>query len=75
LYVYRWENSQSIKPALYKGLPIPDLEDYLQDKHDGGVFLIIIRRGEIMLESGLIAICPLPSRKQAFEAFQVKYGW
>ena len=75
LYVYRWDGRRRIKPAIYKGRPIQKLEEYLQDKYDGGEFHVMIRRGETMLVSGLLLICPLPSRREAFEAFKVTYGW
>jgi len=74
LYVYRWENNRRVKPAIYVG-PLFDIFEYLQDKHDGGEFNFMVRRGETMLLSELVGIAPLPSRRKALEAHKLKYGW
>ena len=61
LYVYRLDSAgNSIKPAILKCGPFSDLQDYLRDKHGGGAFLVMIRRGETMLLSGRIDIAPPP---------------
>ena len=75
LYVYRWENNCTVKPAIYIGPLFEDIFEYLQDKHDGGEFNIMVRRGETMLLSELVRICPLPSRREVFEAHKAKFGW
>jgi hypothetical protein len=75
LYVYRWEDNQRITPAIYNGSPFPEIFDYLRDTHDGGKFNVMVRRGEIMADSALVLICPLPQRREVFEAFKTKYGW
>jgi hypothetical protein len=75
MYVYRVESGKLIKPPVYKGRPFKGLENWLREEHDGGLFQVLIRRGEPMLVSRRILICPLPSRKAAFEAFKIKYGW
>lgn len=56
VYVYRIENGKPVRPALYKGGTFPDLLDFLRDKHGGGNFQLMIRRGEKMLLSGKIGI-------------------
>ena len=58
VYVYRIENGRPVRPALYKGETFPDLMEYLGDKHGGGDFQIMIRRGEKMILSGRIGIEP-----------------
>ena len=67
VYVYRMIDNRKIKPALYVGRPFEDLESYIRDKFGGGLFYIMIRRGEIMLLAGTIAFeLPLsdPRRRQ-----------
>ncbi len=51
-------NGQPVSPALLKCQPFPDLLDYLRDQHGGGNFRLLIRRGDKMLLSGIIAIEP-----------------
>lgn len=75
LYVYRWENNSRITPAIYIGRPFPTIFEYLRDTHDGGKFNVMVRRGETMLDSELVLICPSPDRREVFEAYKAKYGW
>jgi len=74
LYVYRWENNRRVMPVIYIGPPFEDIFEYLQDKHDGGEFNFMVRRGETMLLSELVGISPLPSRRETFEAHRAKFG-
>lgn len=55
VYVYRMIGNKKIKPALYVGRPFETLESYIRDKFGGGLYYIMIRRGEIMLLAGTIA--------------------
>jgi hypothetical protein len=73
MYVYRWQNGENLKPAILNDPPFPNLLSYLQDKHDGGEFHVMFRRGETMLLSGRLLICPLPSRREAFDAFRAAH--
>jgi len=56
IYVYRLRGGQKSKPALYIGRPSPRLIDWLQNKHGGGDFYIMIRRGKCMEISGIMGI-------------------
>ena len=56
LYVYRLQNNKAIKPAMIKGIPFPELLDVLRDKHGGGQFRVMIRRGETLLLAGRIGV-------------------
>jgi hypothetical protein len=55
-YVYRLQDGQKEKPALFIGTPYYDLVDWLRDMHGGGEFHIIIRRGKPMELSGILCI-------------------
>jgi hypothetical protein len=58
VYVYRIRDDKLVKPALYKGQPIPDIDKYLVEQFDGGLFYIMIRRGAEALMSGRFPIEP-----------------
>lgn len=60
IYVYRLQNDRPVRPALFKGMPFPELLDFLRDEHGGGKFQVMIRRGEQMLLTGRIGIIALP---------------
>jgi hypothetical protein len=63
LYVYRIENDQPVRPALFKGRTFPGLLDCLRDEHGGGKFRLLIRRADKMILSGTIGIArPLKPR-------------
>ncbi|MBL7099976.1 MAG: hypothetical protein ISS15_20150 [Alphaproteobacteria bacterium] len=65
LYAYRLNGEKPVKPAVYKGRPFDDFFDFLRDEHRGGDFLIMFRRGETMLLTGVIAIeAPLFGRQR-----------
>ncbi len=65
MYVYRMVNGHPESPALFKGQPFPDLLEHLRDQHGGGQFRLLIRRGDKMILSGVIAIeCPTPQLQQ-----------
>lgn len=55
-YAYRLRDGRPLRPALLKGAPYPALFDDLRDEHGGGDFQIMIRRGSVMLLSGLLRI-------------------
>ncbi len=61
MYVYRWTGDRKNLPALLTSAPFPWLMDVLCDKHRGGDFYIMIRRGKKMELSGIISI-ELPLR-------------
>jgi hypothetical protein len=65
LYVYRQKNGQLVKPYIYRGPPISELESYLQREFDGGEFCIMVRRGETMLLNGGLLIHPPMNRREA----------
>lgn len=56
VYVYRMIGNRKIKPSLYAGPPFGTLEEYIRDEFGGGMFYIMIRRGETMELAGTIAI-------------------
>ena len=61
MYVYRLDDAdRPIRPAMVKCQPFSYLEGHLRDEHGGGAFLVMIRRGEILLLSGRIDIAPPP---------------
>ena len=49
LFIYRWEDDRLAKPAIYSGPVREDIFEYLQDKHNGGEFIFMVRPGETML--------------------------
>ena len=55
-YVYRMENDQKVRPALFIGAPFDSLISWLRDEHGGGDFHILIRRGKRMELSGIMCI-------------------
>jgi len=61
-YVYRLLDGLKLKPALYIGAPYDGLMEWLRDKHGGGAFHIIIRRGKRMELSGIVCIHAPPRR-------------
>lgn len=60
-YVYRIADNRPLRPALFVGIPYPDLVEDLRTDEGGGDFQVMIRRGEIMLIAGKISIAPLPA--------------
>lgn len=55
-YVYRIKDGVPLRPSIVKGAPYPRLFDDLRDKHGGGDFQVMIRRGETMLLAGKLCI-------------------
>jgi hypothetical protein len=62
VYVYRLDGERKIKPAVFKGRPFPELEDYLSAKYDGGDFYLMIRRGTTLQIAGTIRLATPLSR-------------
>ena len=56
MYVYRMQNGNAIRPAIIKGMPFPELLNFLRDEHGGGEFRVMIRRGETLLLAGRIGV-------------------
>lgn len=63
-YVYRIKEGKPLRPAIIKCVPYPELFDDLRDRHGGGDFQVMIRRGETMMLSGKLCIAePLRLRR------------
>lgn len=78
VYAYRWdrETRKRVTPAVYKGALHEGLFDYLRDKHDGGEFNLMVRRGEVMELSERVLIAPSPLKQpRAFETYKATYDW
>jgi hypothetical protein len=45
-----------VPPFLFKCYPFPSLEDRIQNEYGAGEYAIVIRRGEAMRLSGIVAI-------------------
>lgn len=56
VYVYRAKDDHTVPPYLRKCHPYTNLEADIRDEYGGGEYAIIIRRGETMIFSGVMAI-------------------
>jgi len=78
VYAYRWDrhNRRRVAPAIYNGGPDPRLLELLREKHNGGEFNLIVRRGEVMELSEMVTVVPSPRKQpEAFDSYKREFGW
>ena len=78
LYVYIWNRLEDrrVTPAVYRGpLCDADVMKFLRETYNGGTFNFMVRRGEQLQLSELVALAPHRDRMHVFEAHRAKYGW